>query len=830
MKNKIIYLVSCFLLNMQLCVAQPGMIDPAFNPADSGFWKGNGLNRVAIATFIQADGKIIVGGNFSKYHETVKNDIIRFNKDGTIDNLFTTGKGVSGSIHGMELQKDGKIIVAGLLKSYNGTVANYVARLNSNGSLDNTFYTNIVLDSMYFIELNAIALQNDGKIIIGGNFRSLNGNVKSLVRLDSNGLQDINFKTGTGVDGFVSGITLQSDGKMIVAGNFSSYNGAAASNIIRLNPDGTLDPSFDPGTGANNTIYTNKLQADGKIIIGGLFTSYNGSVTNHIARLKSNGSLDSTFIIGNGTNGTEVNTAFIQNDGKIIVSGDFNLYNGTSVNRLIRLDTNGSIDKTFTPGTGPDVPISAIAQQTDGQFILVGAFVRYNEVRRNHLARIDENGSLDKTVFNIWGLGVNGAVWCYALQTDEKIIIGGLFSSYNGVSRNNIMRINADGTLDHTFNPGSGTNNWVESIVLQPDGKILVGGYFNAYNGIPKKGLVRLNNDGSLDNGFEVSTTDYIQVESISLQPDGKIIIGGDIGGFTSQNILRLQSNGIIDTTFNTGTGTNSTVWKTLIQPDGKIIITGFFTNYNGIKCNRIVRLNSNGSIDNTFNVSSGVNNGILTCIQSNGKIIIGGQFTSYNGSPVNRIARLNADGSFDNTFNVGMGANNTIWTSSFLGNDKIMIGGNFTSYDGSAASYIACLNSDGKLDNTFDKGTDYGVFASLLQKDGNIIVGGNFTSYNGVGRNGLARIFGYGPSAVNQLAVDQQLKVYPNPTNGFFYIELDRQTEVTITDILGRSVYARKLNSGKQMMDLTKEINGVYFIRTINGDQQKVERIIINK
>jgi uncharacterized delta-60 repeat protein len=160
---------------------------------------------------------------------------------------------------------------------------------------------------------------------------------------------DRGFGFGDGANGATYTTAIQSDGKIVIGGNFTSYNGTASNYIARLNTDGSLDGGFNPGTGANNYILTTRVQSDGKIIIGGHFTTYNGTARNRIARLNTDGSLDAGFNPGTGAD-SYIGTTAIQSDGKIIIGGGFTSYNGTARNYIARLNTDGSLDAGFNPG------------------------------------------------------------------------------------------------------------------------------------------------------------------------------------------------------------------------------------------------------------------------------------------------------------------------------------------------------------------------------------------------------------------------------------------------------------------------------------------------
>jgi uncharacterized delta-60 repeat protein len=283
------------------------------------------------------------------------------------------------------------------------------------------------------------------------------------------------------------------------------------------------------------------VQGDGKIVIGGAFTSVNGSVRNHIARLLSDGSLDTTFITGSDFG---IRVVALQPDGKILLGGDFTLYSGTARNRVARLNSSGILDTGFNPGSGTESTVWTLALQTDGRILLGGDFTTYNGTGCNYVARTTSTGSLD-TTFNP-GTGANNSVYALAVQTDGKIIIGGAFTSYNGTTRNRIARLGANGTIDTTFNPGSGPNGAVTTAAIHSDGRIVIGGLFTSYNGIARSKIARLNTDGSLDTTFDPGTGPSDTVLSVAIQGDGKVLIGGLFAfysGTARNKIARIWSN-----------------------------------------------------------------------------------------------------------------------------------------------------------------------------------------------------------------------------------------------------------------------------------------------
>lgn len=236
-----------------------------------------------------------------------------------IDPTFLSGGGFPSPlayVFDSEIQSDGKIVVGGSFSSYDGTSTDRVARLNSNGTLDTSFMPASSSGVVYSLEI-----QPDGKILVGGTFDH------DLIRLNSDGTVDTIFQANLGTSfgpGIIFDIRVQPDGKILVGGDFSSFNGNPVNGIIRLNNDGTIDSSFATnGITIGSSIADIGIQSDGKIILVGTFTEFDGNLINHIVRLQPNGSFDAIFAtnVGSAAN-SELITVAIQNDDKIILGGD----------------------------------------------------------------------------------------------------------------------------------------------------------------------------------------------------------------------------------------------------------------------------------------------------------------------------------------------------------------------------------------------------------------------------------------------------------------------------------------------------------------------------
>jgi len=338
-----------------------------------------------------------------------------------------------------------------------------------------------------------------------------------------------------------------------------------------------------------------------------------------------------------------VRTTAVQTDGKIWVGGDFSRVNGVARSRVARLHTDGTLD-TFNANLTENVgiePLYVVSQQTDGKIVLGGGFTTAAGVTRNNIARFNVDNTLDPG-FNP---NPNADVWCTCIQTDGSIVLGGQFGSMNGTSRGRIARVSAAGVLDGSFNPNS--NNTVSTVALQADGRMVLGGPFTTMGGTSRSRIARVNANGTLDTTFNPNANDHCR--AIAIQADGKIIVAGlftMVGGTTRNHLARLNADGTLDGAFNPNV--NDEILTVAVQCDGRIIIAGKFTMVGTTARNGIARILSDGSLDPSFNPNA---DGFVysAAIQSDGKIILGGDFSTVGGEPRMGLAKLNNDPAIQN-------------------------------------------------------------------------------------------------------------------------------------------------------------------------------------
>jgi uncharacterized delta-60 repeat protein len=701
-----------------------------------------------------------------------------------------------------------------------------LTRFLSDGTLDTSFNF-----SREYKQVRAITptTDNDGKFYVAAT-RYAYGTKETvqILRINNDGSLDPAFTPAVTASpdnfDFVSKLYVQpADGKILAIGYFSTVSGVARGNIVRLMRDGTVDPMFIPASIDVGEVNAITVQPDQKIILGGDF-GVNGARTLGVARLNSDGSVDSDFKASGFALTAAIRCLSVQTDGSIILSGGFRIGSGFFSKRmpLVRLSSGGTLDSTFdSSGVVPGLPKARdfLIQSDDKIVALVnGAGYRFNK-----------NGSKDASFGQaaIWNATVDPAIGgtpnSINAYNDGDFLVGGIFTDVDpagppGSAHFGVVRLNSDGTVDPSLSSSHNTGTEIapNSFARLADGSTLVGFAPRLYPPIPYN-VARLLGDGSLDPNFTLSSSDpdgflsgRFAARGFESLGDGNFFVFGvqaATGGFIYGKV---SASGVQDTSYNTeyvpyfqtaiadatgkvlisaGTDTQALVYDTLrrvdaeghlesfsipqsirdaeiqradsgtlitlhvgtrvlaIQPDGKIILEYLGSpNKSHLGSDdvfRLVRLNADGSVDSSFTAPAFTPfdlfesfpavfdpqtaqtlqpfNGawfaslpfLDAMIQSDGRIVLVGQFKSYNGTPARGIVRLLSDGTVDDTFNAGGGAQwtSTTETAAFfpavqniepLADGTLLIAGTFEAFDGVVAPGMAHLNADGSVDTSF--------------------------------------------------------------------------------------------------------------------------------
>ncbi|MDJ1500976.1 T9SS type A sorting domain-containing protein [Xanthocytophaga agilis] len=705
MQKRLLFLL--FFLNL-LSVAtkvfsQTYVQDPTFTPirteAGSGFAK----------TFaVQSDKKIIVIGTFDEVNSKVTRQLARLLPDGSIDTTFKVTHLSFGTFESIAIQADGKILVVGRFTLPFENTSRGLARFNTDGTLDDTFNKKVGANGLY---IQYVTLQGTDKILITGSFNSFNGKPFSkIAKLNMDGSVDDTFTPITSISGSISKAMVQADNKILIIGDFTSINNLPKKYIARLDKDGSLDENFTPATRTNLLPRYIALQSDQKVIVvGNLQSTFTSDPQKQaIERLNIDGTIDYSFTVNELGHYDFMEGLTIQPDGKIVVGAFYDYFkNLYDEGQLVRINTDGTIDKIFNTSTGVKPFITRTIAFTDNQLLVTGAYTQIT----SSLFRFNINGSTDDN-FKFQSTQYLAIKKIVPLPNDQFLIESNFTSwKLNGFTAKSCAKITANGSIDSSFNPPAGEL----SAFSLSDGKIIV--LQNSQQ------VLRLFNDGTIDSTFKAQKSN-LTITHIVPQKDGKILVcqrKTNMYGFATSSIIRLHTDGSIDNTF-TLENFSKFVRDILIQEDGKIILCGIDERKSPLVTG-IYRLDNSGMIEDSLVTSvSTVDYNYTLALQGDGKILVGGSFQKFAGSPYDLIVRLTTDLSIDNTFKAGstLKFNGDIHKILTQKDDKILVFGAFTGIDAIAHPGYVKLHSDGSIDTEFNLDVDKSERASYLYSTSN--------------------------------------------------------------------------------------------------------------
>lgn len=658
---------------------------------DSSFHASNGSIHLWLA--LQADGKVLVDGStgpfFGAQLERVNNDpnvgagFVEFSAASLVVNeanaSVTLGARRVGGTNGLVRVRyatqagtatDASDFVAqtGILEFTPGDASEKAITISL---LDDALAES---DETFLLSLGAPV----GGAIWGGNAATgitVRDNDTTLEFLgtrfsirESAGAQDINVRRLGGTTGVVSVDYATSDGTSQAGLDYLAQSGTLTFANGETNKVITVPVYDDTLSERDETVNLTLSHPTGGALLG-----TNAAAVITIVDSDRPGTLDPSFNPGTGFCSSfsgfgDVRAVALQSDGKLLVGGNFSSFNGVACPGLVRLQPNGAVDPAFTavfPVTMPGPPVARLALQPDGKVLVVGA--DYSSGGRLFLARLNPSGSFDPS-FGVVGVGGEGWIEALFLQSDGRVLIGGEFDSVRGVARTNLARITADGLVDPDFAPiitwpfGSGL---ITAMAQEVNGRILIGGVFNRVNGVTRHNLARLEITGSLDLtfaafGFTNAIPDDANdsLHSIAVQPDGQILVGGALSQSNGQIrpiLARLNPNGSLDSNFSVVLANDwgnfmPHVSVVLCQPDRKLLVGGGFTSVNGVLRQNLARLNSDGSLDLSFQSGEveseydpyATDIVLALAVQQDGQLLVGGSFHVLDGQSRCGLARLN--------------------------------------------------------------------------------------------------------------------------------------------------------------------------------------------
>jgi uncharacterized delta-60 repeat protein len=500
---------------------------------------------------------------------------------------------------------------------------------------------------------------------------------------------------------------------------------------LRFNADGTQDSSYSlqtPGTQF-------AVDSTGRIVVLG----------SALTQCDPNGSTN--FVLYG--NGSQVQGFIIQPDNRVVLWGGLLTFGSTTLPGIARVNTDGTLDTSFNPGFGiSSGSISAVAVQAGGKLLVIGSFSSFDNVTVPGFVRLNTDGTVDST---FQPQLVTGGEFISRAQNILPLSNGTILV-WDEINLR-LQILNADGSLNTflgTTTGGStniyGTNGNVDALAQQPDGKLLVAGSFYTFAGQPVLNLFRLNTDGTVDNTFDPSATianlvqntpSSIEIKSLALASGGQIYIG------FGSNVLRLLPNGAPDLTFTPGPSIPGSIVAVAQAANGRIIVAGNFIAVGGVQRLGLAALLADGTVDPSFVPSAGVNWTQPPLSQSgsqsaslaplaDGSVLLSGTFSGIGGVGQSGAVHILSDGTLDSAFSPTLNAGGSIGAVAGLPGGLWVVGGSFTSINGSSRGNLAAFSSATQLDPSFGVVDVSGLNgkATVLQArpSGGLYVGGSFS------------------------------------------------------------------------------------------------------
>jgi uncharacterized delta-60 repeat protein len=521
----------CFTWNAEIRrVSENGDTDAAFAIPEIQY----GINKIGVFP----DGEILVGGYFSQVNGVAAGQLIRLNKDGTLDSDFTYGSTVNGNISDFLINDDGSILAAGYLQVNSEQFK--LVELNNNG-----IFVKRLADT-YIFGLTAIARTADSKVITAGIFSSINGADRFGIALLENGLVDEDFRPVlTYNQPQNKSITVNSNGSSFLVG-FDPGEGVYAdgefipTTYVQLDPEGNPDMSFEPFDRSYH-IYSALIDSDDRVVVTSL---YNPSTPQRVFRFFDDGAPDETLNMpGSETQTNTITYGSKEHNGKLFFAGRFSNFYGHATRGLIALNEDGSVNQLFT-SLPENSRATDIEFQSDGRIIVLGYFP--NDASR--IVRLYPDGTLDST-FPVISNNNGGAIRDVAIDSDDRLYLAGSFHDINGTPINHLTRLTKDGAIDPTFNIGSGFGDegWGPTQVrVLPDESILIGGYFEFLQGSRCDGIARLSDTGELIPMPEVDFGNTSVITSMNFSNNALYAAGR----FVKNDYSNVSATAKIDFTF----------------------------------------------------------------------------------------------------------------------------------------------------------------------------------------------------------------------------------------------------------------------------------------
>ncbi|MDB5267064.1 MAG: hypothetical protein JWP58_104 [Hymenobacter sp.] len=754
----------------------------------------------SLATLAEAaNGKLLLGLNGpGTFGGQLSPALVQLNADGTRDAAFANLLGSNGSVSRILVQPDGRIVVGGTLAFLGQNPAPGLARLNADGTVDTTFQPQLA--SGRIVNVNGLARQADGKLLVAAYVQNGTAGSYQLLRLQANGTQDLSFQPTLQANVILGDVAVQSDGQVLVSGGFGPVLPGGTATLARFSTTGVPDATFSPSP----NLYASSLaplpllavQPDGRILVGHAPPRVATALPaghSPVARLLASGAFDPAWnvpalpaddLLPRATSMQLLAT------GQVLVAGTTARLGAADEQErgAVVLDATGQPTNTFRPVLQQNGYVRDVTQQPDGRLVAVGSFSEVSDLAARGIVRLELNGSVD-TAFCRRARFSGGYGTQVLAQPDGTLLSAGTFTAVGGGAQAAIVRLLATGAPDAAFPSPFASSTSVTELARQADGRVLLGGTLRLPGTNTVEPFLRLDPNGAIDAGFQPPAG--VTPLALLPLPGGTILVGS---AATGRQVLRLLATGAADASFTvpvlSAAGTSPAVVSTLArQSDGRLLIGGSFAQVGGLATMHVARLLADGPPDPTFSSQQlpAAGRASAVAVQPNGRVLLAGSpaLVAPANTPV--LYRLLADGSPDPSFNSSRGPN--------LGRSLL------------------------------------GVSRVLVQADGAIVAAGGFTAVSSLPVLGLTRLLDANVLALRSAGPASEVQVWPVPAHNELHLALalSQPRRVSLVNTLGQVVF-RQENPGNDLTINTSLLKpGLYVVRVdYTGMPPAIRRVLL--
>lgn len=645
---------------------------------------------------------------------------------------------IAGEVDAVLRLPDGSVVIGGKFSSVNGTTRKNIAKIKADGTLDTAW------DPAANGQVRALARDAQNNIYVGGFFSdygaaqiSIGGQVRNyLAKLSATGTGAADATWNPNPGSAVFALAFDGIDALYVGGSFTNIGGQSIARLAKVSAaTATVDASWNPAPG-NSSI--NALVFDGgSVYAAGGFTSIGGQPFKGLARLAATGTgqADAAW---NPAPDQPVSALAADGLGNLYVGGSFNAIGGQTRSYLARLAAagNGAADATWNPA--PNSLVTALCADAANNAIFAGGyFTSIGGQSRKFLARLSGMGSGNAD--GAWDAAADSLVLALA-SGGGKVYAGGSFSHVATQLRMGYAAIASSGAATLAAAADVGNPGSIQALVRQNNGGIIAGGAFVKVNGQAHGNLLRLNPDGTLDNGWHPQVD--VLVKALALDAVGNVFVGGvfsQIDGLSRKGLAKLSAAGIVDPNWNpqlTATPFNGYAMALATDAAGNVYVGGSFTQAAGLARKNLAKIPGSGNGTPDANWMPEPNNNVYALATDNaGNVFVGGSFSSVGGGNHNHLAKLSAGGA---------GSADPAWTISGAYTQALLVSNGWLYVGGS--SYLKKIQiATGNIDAGWNPVPNSAVNALSLDGGGNLYAGGDFDHMGSFAREGIARILSNG-------------------------------------------------------------------------------------